>query len=109
MNGVASGTGAGSAIDVNVSANSVNLPPTLHGKITIKEESFGTIGSSKLEPTYGVRPMILEPTKVMLNGKLSQASEFPVGDYLFSSNFELYKWGFVKVEAITVSITKDFV
>ena len=62
-----------------------------------------------MEPTYGVRPMTLETTKVMLNGKLSAAPEFPVGNYLFSSNFELYKWGFVKVEAITVEISKYFV
>ena len=109
INGVASGKGGGSSIDVNVSANSVSIPTTLHGKIEIKEESFGTTGSSKLEPTYGVRPKTLETTKVMLNGQLSAAPEFPLGDYLFSSNFELYKWGFVKVEAITVSITKDFV
>jgi hypothetical protein len=109
INGVASGKGGGSSIDVNVSANSVNIPTTLHGKITIKEESFGKTGSSKLEPTYGIRPMTLEPTKVMINGKLAEASSFPLGNYLFSSNVEIYKWGFVKVEAITVEITKDFV
>jgi hypothetical protein len=109
INGVASGTGAGSAIDVNVSANSVSVPTTLHGKITIKEESFGATGSSKLEPTYGVRPNVLETTKVMINGNLAAAPSFPLGNYLFSSNVEIYKWGFVKVEAITVEITKDFV
>ncbi len=109
INGFGSGSGQGSSIDVDVNARSINIPETLHGKITIEEKSFGTTGPSTLEPTYGIRPTILETTKAVINGNLSAAATFPVGKYLFSSNIELYKWGFVKVEAITVEITQDLV
>jgi hypothetical protein len=109
INGFGSGSGQGSSIDVDVNARSINIPETLHGQITIEEKSFGTTGPSTLEPTYGIRPAILETTKAVINGDLSAAATFPVGKYLFSSNIELYKWGFVKVEAITVDITPDLV
>jgi hypothetical protein len=109
INGFGSGRGQGSSIDVDVNARSINIPETLHDKITITEESFGTTGPSTLEPTYGIRPKVLEQTTVVINGNLAKAPQFPVGKYLFASNVDLYKWGFVKVEAITVEITEDLV
>lgn len=107
INGFSSGGGGGSSFDVDVNARSVNIPQTLHKEITIKNVITGQIAPSNLGPTYGVRPEILEATKVKINGVDTLAEVFPTGEYLYSSNIELYKWGFAKVTAITVKITRD--
>jgi hypothetical protein len=109
INGFGSGTGYGESFDVDVNARSVNIPQTLHGPITIKQETFGSSIPENLGPTYGVRPEIIQTTKAVINGTLQDASVFPVGNYLYSSNVELYKWGFVKVTAVTVEITGGYV
>jgi hypothetical protein len=109
INGFASGQGAGDSFDVDVSARSVNIPQTLHGPITITESYIGNSFPSDLTPTSGVRPQKLEVTKAVVNGVLQNAPKFPTGNYLYSTNVELYKWGFVKVTAITVEITNSYV
>ena len=109
INGYGSANGRGSSIDVNVNARSINIPATLHDKIDIKEESFGTTGPQSLEPTYGIRPKTLAETTSVIDGKLVSTPKFPVGNYLYASNVQLYKWGFVKVTATTVEITENFV
>jgi len=108
INGFGSGSGSGTSFDVDVNARSVNIPQTLHGPITISEEIFGTIAPQNLGPTYGVRPETLETTQAVVNGSLQNAERFPSGNYLYSSNVELYKWGFVKVTAITVEVPFNY-
>jgi hypothetical protein len=109
INGFGSGEGYGESFDVDVNARSVNIPQTLHGPITIKQETFGSSIPPNLDPTYGVRPETIKTTKAVVNGTLQDASAFPTGNYLYSSNIELYKWGFVKVTAVTVEITGGYV
>ena len=109
INGFGGGTGTGSSFDVDVSARSINIPSTLHGSITIKNEFFGDSSFGNIAPVYGVRPEILEATKVKINGAEQIAEKFPIGKYLYSANVELYKWGFVKVTAITAEIRVDYV
>jgi hypothetical protein len=109
INGFGGGSGTGSSFDVDVNARSVNVPQTLHKKIEIKEEIFGDITPVELGPIYGVRPKELAVTKVRINGEEKDAETFPIGEYLYSSNVELYKWGFAKVSAITVNITSEYV
>lgn len=109
INGFGGGTGQGSSIDVDVNARSINIPPSLHGKITIKEESFGPDGDVNLKPTYGVFPKTLDSTQAVISGATVDVSNFPTGNYLYSADVELYKWGFVRVTATTVKITSDYV
>jgi hypothetical protein len=106
VNGYGSGYGAGQDYDVDVNARSVNIPKSLHGEIKINQEKFGLEG---LYPTYGIRPEKLESTKAVVSGEEVFASKFPTGNYLYSSDVELYKWGFVKVTAITVNITDEYI
>jgi hypothetical protein len=108
INGFGRGTGTGFSFDVDVNARSINIPKSLHGRIAITEEIIGGIAPSDLDPTYGVRPAVLESTKVNINGVEQNASEFPAGEYLYSANVELYKWGFVKVSAVTVKIDQKY-
>jgi hypothetical protein len=108
INGFGQGFGTGSSFDVDVNAKSVNVPQTLHGPITIQEQVFGSVAPSNLGPTYGVRPQTLSATEAVVNGALQTAERFPSGNYLYSSNVELYKWGFVKVTAITVEIPFNY-
>jgi hypothetical protein len=76
--------------------NSINIPTTLHPAITITEQFIGSAG--ELNPTYGVRPQTISATS---------PPSFPTGNYLYSANVELYKYGFVKVTATTVEIEAD--
>ena len=108
INGFGSGIGTGSSFDVDVNARSVNIPQTLHGPITIQQEIIGTVAPSELGPTYGVRPQTLATTQAIVSGSLQNADRFPSGNYLYSSNVELYKWGFVKVTAITVEVPFNY-
>jgi hypothetical protein len=108
INGISKTTGKGTAYDVNVNASSVNIPATLHGLIKISEDFTGNPIPQRLAITYGVNPKTLKPTKVKIDGDLVEAATFPTGDYLYSSSVDLYKYGFVKVTAKTVSITNDY-
>ena len=100
INGFANSEGRGTSFDVNVSANSINVPKTIHPAITIRQDFINTANDSKGigQPTYGIRPSVLPATS---------PSIFPAGQYLISADVELYKWGFVKVTAITATITTD--
>jgi len=109
INGFSRGNGRGSSIDVDVNARSVNIPPTLHGQITIEEETFGTTGGQSLLPTYGVRPTRLDVTKAVLDGREVSMPQFPTGNFLYQADVELYKYGFVKVTAITVTVDPEYV
>jgi hypothetical protein len=98
INGFASSSGTGQSYDVNVSANSILVPKTIHPAITIQTEIINTADDIKGigQPSYGVRPLTLAATTPAV---------FPTGKYLISADVELYKWGFVKVTAITATIT----
>jgi hypothetical protein len=112
INGAASSEGRSSEFDVNVSANSVNVPETLHGPINIVPQFIGSIPSDTKgvgQPTYGVAPTTLPTTKANINGNEVDAPTFPPGNYLVDSNVELYKWGFVKVTATTVTIDNRYI
>lgn len=109
INSAGGGSGRGTSIDVDVNARSVNIPSTLHGSITIEEEIFGTTGGQDLLPTYGVRPKTLSVTKAVVSAKEVDMPSFPTGNFLYQADVELYKYGFVKVTAITVSVTPEYV
>jgi hypothetical protein len=112
INGTSLTIGQGSDFDVNVSANSVNVPETLHGPINIVPQFIGSIPSDTKgvgQPTYGVAPTALPTTRANINGVEVDAPTFPPGNYLVDSNVELYKWGFVKVTATTVTIDNRYI
>jgi hypothetical protein len=98
INGFASSTGEGKSFDVNVSANSITVPQTLHPAITININEVNSVKDTKgiKKPTISVNPSILPPT---------DPPQFVPGQYLIDADIELYKWGFVKVTAITATVT----
>jgi hypothetical protein len=96
INGISRSISEGNSFDVDVNVNSINIPTTLHPAITITEQFIGSAG--ELNPTYGVRPQTISATS---------PPSFPTGNYLYSANVELYKYGFVKVTATTVEIGSD--
>lgn len=100
INGFASSEGNGSSFDVNVNANSILVPKTLHPAITINQTEINSASDTAQigKPFYGIRPSILPATS---------PSIFPTGEYIISADVELYKWGFVKVTAITATITTE--
>ena len=98
INGFANSEGEGKSFDVNVSANSILVPQTIHPAITINVTEVNSANDSKEigRPTTSVSPATLNATT---------PSIFPTGQFLMSADVELYKWGFVKVTAITATIT----
>jgi hypothetical protein len=100
INGVASSNGGGKSFDVNVNANSILVPQTIHSAISINVTEVNSASDSKGigRPTTSVNPATLAATT---------PSVFPTGQFLMSANIELYKWGFVKVTAITATITTE--
>jgi hypothetical protein len=100
INGFASSTGEGTSFDVNVNANSINVPPTVHGPIQIKIEEINNVDdvAGIEKPTVSVNPSTLSPTN---------PPYFSQGLYLFDTEVELYKWGFSKVTATTVFIPQS--
>jgi hypothetical protein len=98
INGFANSEGTGKSFDVNVSANSILVPQTIHPAITINVTEVNSANDSKEigRPTTSVSPATLNATT---------PSIFPTGQFLMSADVELYKWGFVKVTAITATIT----
>jgi hypothetical protein len=108
INGSVLTSGSGQSYDVNVNANSINIPECLHDNITIINEFIGP-EITGLNVTYGVQPSTLSETKAVINGAIVDAPKFPTGYYLLNSNVELYKYGFVKVTATTVRVTNDYV
>ena len=83
----------------NSSANSITIPESLHGTIPVSIVRLGQF------PTNVVVPHFIAPSTISATSPPS----FPVGEYLLSSNVELFKHGFVKVTAITVNITQQYV
>jgi hypothetical protein len=98
INGFASSEGEGKSFDVNVNANSILVPQTIHPAITIRVSEVNSVSDSKEvgKPTTSVNPRTLAATTPAI---------FPTGQFLMSADVELYKWGFVKVTAITAAIT----
>jgi len=101
INGASRSEGAGKSLDVNVSVNSITVPQTLHGVLqTGPPQIIGQVSSKQeLQVDYSVQPEQLSAT---------DPERFPAGNYLYDSNVEIYKWGFVKVTAITVEITDEY-
>ena len=98
LNGSATANANNTSFDVNVSANSVVVPETLHGPITITKHPIGSLGD--IDVPYSVNPPTLEATV---------PDAFPTGHYLMSSAVSIYKFGFCKVSAITVEIKQEHV
>jgi hypothetical protein len=108
LNGFSSSENTSFSYDVDVKAASINVPPTLHGRIDILQSFDGEDPEDKEgvgKPTYGVKPDFLETTKARIDGNEVSAPQFPTGKYLLSADIDVYKYGFVKVTATTVEIT----
>lgn len=99
LNGSSTATNDTTSFDVDVAVNSITLPEALHDQITIGKIPIGSMEPSTLV-TYDVQPSTIDATSF---------KEFPIGNYLISSSVELYKFGYSRVKAITVEITKDYI
>jgi hypothetical protein len=100
INGFSSVDRRDDSFDIDRNANTITVPDTIHGIISISEVKVGDFTGIDFAPSYGIYPAALDPTSI---------SQFPVGKYLISANMELFKWGLVKVTAVTVDITSDYV
>jgi hypothetical protein len=87
------------SFDVDRNANTVNVPDAIHPTIAISEVEEGDFQGVDSIPVYEVYPKTLAATPI---------TEFPDGEYLVSGRMELYKWGLVRVTAITVNITSEY-
>ena len=99
LNGFANSTRTDKSGSSSSNANSITLPESLHGELPITY-SDGTNFPLEFSIVRLVYPSSLSPTNPPI---------FPVGNYLMSSQMELYKWGMVKVTAITAAITSEYI
>lgn len=96
--GGSSSTSNSKSIDVDVSVNSIVVPQTLHDNLTINIVQIGNTGN--LSIPFSVNPNTLSATDPV---------KMPPGNYLYSSDVQLYKFGYSKVTAITIELTEDYV
>jgi len=100
INGAAQASRKDWSYDIDTNVNTITLPDALHESLTIEEIYNGPVIPEDLQISGGVQPKILGATT---------PAKFPVGDYLISSSMDLFKYGLVKVKAITVTITDEYV
>ena len=100
INGFAETTRKDLSYDIDTNVNTITLPDALHGPLTVNEVYSGPVIPSDLQITGGVKPNVLAATN---------PPSFPVGSYLISSSMDLFKYGLVKVKAVTVDITAAYV
>ena len=74
------------------------IPPTIHGPLTIRDDISGGSGSSA--STY-VRPNSLPKTEPY--------SVFPTGKFIYQINSTPYRFSYVRIEAVILEITSEYV
>jgi hypothetical protein len=87
------------SFDIDRNANTITVPDTIHDIIPIQDVRIGDFDGIDFAPEFNIYPPALDSTSI---------TRFPAGKYLISANMELYKWGLVKVTAVTVDITEDY-
>ena len=111
------------SVSVKTILNTVNIPPTIHGKISIGVEHI--MAKSNVAVPSGPQPVKINGEEVgsayfdtlpSLTGEINPTtldatskSKFPTGIYILSSDVTPYKWGMAKVTVVTVNITEDYV
>ena len=100
INGFAEAERKDWSYDIDTNVNTVTLPDAIHEQLTVNEIYSGPEIPTDLQITGGVNPKILAATS---------PAKFPTGNYLISSSMDLFKYGLVKVKAITVTITDAYV
>jgi len=100
INGFAEAKRKDWSYDIDTNVNTVTLPDALHGVLTVNEVYNGPQIPGDLQITGGVKPNVLPATN---------PAKFPIGNYLVSSSMDLFKYGLVKVKAVTVTVTADYV
>ena len=79
------------------SIDSTIIPPTIHTNLTVGTDVVG----GSLGPSVYVRPNQIPAT--------TPYSVFPTGRFIYQINSSPYKFSYVKVEAIIVTITTEYV
>jgi hypothetical protein len=105
-----------------VSIDTTTIPPTIHNQLTITTAiPSSATGSSTSEPTTvigsdGVTRQIIETTSkassyVFPNvlAATQPYSQFPTGKFIYQINSTPYRFGYVRVEAVIVEITSEYV
>jgi hypothetical protein len=82
---------------VRMSISTVTIPRTLHGPVTVGVTTRGEVDTSL---DFGVEPPTLSATS---------PTQFPVGKFLLNANVDLFRYGYVRVTAVVVDITSDYV
>jgi hypothetical protein len=99
INGSAEATRESKSFSVSSTANSVQVPTTIHGDIPVQISRDSTTFEQSFFVNSLAYPAKLSATPIPI---------FPTGIYLIDSSVELYKWGMVKITAITVNITEEY-
>jgi hypothetical protein len=99
INGFSSVNRKDDSFDIDRNANTITVPDTIHDIIPIGDVRIGDFDGIDFAPEFNIYPPALDSTSI---------TRFPAGKYLISANMELYKWGLVRVTAVTVDITEDY-
>jgi len=92
-------TSEGQSYSINVER--VTIPPTIHGELLIDEELAGNGDPTITEGLY--EPKFL-PQTIGTNG-----GRFPTGKYLYNVSASPFRFGFIRIEAVVVTIGEDIV
>jgi hypothetical protein len=79
------------------STDSTSIPPTIHGELEVGSNTAG----GSLASSFKVSPNVLPATQPF--------SIFPTGKFLYAINATPYKFSYVRVEAVIVEITSEYV
>ena len=102
------------SVDKQVNANIINIPPTLHGRFTIKtnKEHIVERTAKAVGENTGTSEVI---AKAKAQAIISQdiietfPEKFPTGRYLVSVNSQPYRFNLIRIEAVVVEVTENMV
>jgi hypothetical protein len=86
----------------SIVASRASIPPTIHDRINIfGDDNFnGQIDSGESGLLIDVNPTFLPATEY---------PQFPTGEFIYQINASPYKFSYVRVDALVVNITADYV
>ena len=102
------------SVDKQVNANIINIPPTLHGRFSIKKNEEHIVerkAKAEGEDTGASEVIAKATAKAIITEDIIETypDSFPTGRYLISVNSQPYRFNLIRVEAVVVEVTKDMV
>jgi len=97
--------------DESVKVRVINIPPTLHGPVSIQAPDFGQGFSKQIKVTKPngllISTSISASASMNTEGAITQTSPSSItgGNYLYSVSSSPYKYGLIRIEAVTIDLT----